>query len=173
MARKGAPKRVCLAYSGGLDTSVILRWIKEEYGSEVVAFCADVGQEEELSGLPEKARATGAVDGAEAAEGPDRDLSGRVRLVVGDRDPAEQRAVGGLVLRPVLDAAGNGDDVGRDALDLLRDDLVGRQLRERLLGLDIDPQRAAFGHLAADLLQAEPDPTHAGDLFEAAAGPLA
>ena len=62
MARKGAPKRVCLAYSGGLDTSVILRWIKEEYGSEVVAFCADVGQEEELSGLPEKARATGAVE---------------------------------------------------------------------------------------------------------------
>jgi len=62
MARRGAPKRVCLAYSGGLDTSVILRWIKEEYGSEVVAFCADVGQEEELSGLPEKARATGAVD---------------------------------------------------------------------------------------------------------------
>jgi argininosuccinate synthase len=62
MARQGAPKRVCLAYSGGLDTSVILRWIKEEYGSEVVAFCADVGQEEELSGLPEKARATGAVD---------------------------------------------------------------------------------------------------------------
>jgi argininosuccinate synthase len=62
MARKGAPKRVCLAYSGGLDTSVILRWIKEEYGSEVVAFCCDVGQEEELSGLPEKARATGAVD---------------------------------------------------------------------------------------------------------------
>jgi argininosuccinate synthase len=53
---------VCLAYSGGLDTSVILRWIKEEYGSEVVAFCADVGQEEELSGLPEKAKATGAVD---------------------------------------------------------------------------------------------------------------
>jgi argininosuccinate synthase len=62
VARKGAPKRVCLAYSGGLDTSVILRWIKEEYGSEVVAFCADVGQEEELSGLPEKARDTGAVD---------------------------------------------------------------------------------------------------------------
>ncbi len=62
MPRPGAPKRVCLAYSGGLDTSVILRWIIEEYGSEVVAFCADVGQEEELSGLPEKARATGAVD---------------------------------------------------------------------------------------------------------------
>src|SRR5262245_12579173 len=62
MPRQNAPKRVCLAYSGGLDTSVILHWIREEYGSEVVAFCADVGQEEELSGLPEKARATGAVD---------------------------------------------------------------------------------------------------------------
>ena len=55
-------KRVCLAYSGGLDTSVILRWLIEEYDCEVVAYCADVGQEEELDGLPEKARATGAVD---------------------------------------------------------------------------------------------------------------
>jgi argininosuccinate synthase len=55
-------KRVCLAYSGGLDTSVILHWLIENYGCEVVAFTADVGQEEELSGLPEKARATGAID---------------------------------------------------------------------------------------------------------------
>jgi argininosuccinate synthase len=61
MAR-GAVKRVCLAYSGGLDTSVILRWLIETHGCEVVAFCLDVGQEEELAGLPEKARATGAVD---------------------------------------------------------------------------------------------------------------
>jgi argininosuccinate synthase len=59
---KGDIKRVCLAYSGGLDTSVILHWIKEHYDCEVVAYTADVGQEEELSGLPEKARATGAVD---------------------------------------------------------------------------------------------------------------
>jgi argininosuccinate synthase len=62
MARKGSVRRVCLAYSGGLDTSVILRWLIEEYGCEVVAFCADVGQEEELAGLPDKAKATGAVD---------------------------------------------------------------------------------------------------------------
>jgi argininosuccinate synthase len=55
-------KRVCLAYSGGLDTSVILHWLIEKYGCEVVAYTADVGQEEELSGLPEKARETGAVD---------------------------------------------------------------------------------------------------------------
>jgi argininosuccinate synthase len=51
-----------LAYSGGLDTSVILRWLIEEYGCEVMAFAADVGQEEELSGVPDKAKATGAID---------------------------------------------------------------------------------------------------------------
>jgi len=62
MARRESVKRVCLAYSGGLDTSVILHWLIERYGCEVVAYTADVGQEEELSGLPEKARATGAVD---------------------------------------------------------------------------------------------------------------
>jgi len=62
MAPRESVKRVCLAYSGGLDTSVILHWLIERYGCEVVAYTADVGQEEELSGLPEKARATGAVD---------------------------------------------------------------------------------------------------------------
>jgi argininosuccinate synthase len=53
-------KKVVLAYSGGLDTSVMLRWLREEYGCEVVCYCADVGQGEELAGLEEKARATGA-----------------------------------------------------------------------------------------------------------------
>jgi argininosuccinate synthase len=52
--------KVVLAYSGGLDTSVIVKWIKEEYNAEIVTFAADVGQEEELTGLDEKARATGA-----------------------------------------------------------------------------------------------------------------
>ncbi len=62
MTRTMAVKRVCLAYSGGLDTSVILHWLIEQYGCEVVAYTADVGQEEELEGLPEKARASGAID---------------------------------------------------------------------------------------------------------------
>ena len=62
MSRRATVKRVCLAYSGGLDTSVILHWLIEHYGCEVVAYTADIGQEEELAGLPEKARATGAVD---------------------------------------------------------------------------------------------------------------
>src|SRR5215212_10096119 len=52
--------KIVLAYSGGLDTSVMLRWIKERYDCEVVCYCADVGQGEELDGLDEKARATGA-----------------------------------------------------------------------------------------------------------------
>jgi argininosuccinate synthase len=55
------PKKVALAYSGGLDTSVIIPWLKENYGCEVVAVCGDIGQgDEELAGLEEKARKTGA-----------------------------------------------------------------------------------------------------------------
>ena len=53
-------KKVVLAYSGGLDTSVILVWLKERYGCEVITFTADLGQEEELEGLEEKALSTGA-----------------------------------------------------------------------------------------------------------------
>ena len=52
--------KVVLAYSGGLDTSVILHWIKEKYNCEVVAYCADLGQNEDLSGLKEKSEKTGA-----------------------------------------------------------------------------------------------------------------
>src|SRR5438477_8452281 len=55
-----SPKRVVLAYSGGLDTSVILRWLIERYHCEVVAFCADLGQGEELVPIREKALRTGA-----------------------------------------------------------------------------------------------------------------
>ncbi|HMH49886.1 MAG TPA: argininosuccinate synthase [Candidatus Acidoferrum sp.] len=54
------PKRVVLAYSGGLDTSVILRWLIERYGCQVVAFCADLGQGEELIPVRDKALRTGA-----------------------------------------------------------------------------------------------------------------
>jgi argininosuccinate synthase len=53
-------KKVVLAYSGGLDTSVILKWLVETYKCEVVCFAADIGQKEELSGLREKAINTGA-----------------------------------------------------------------------------------------------------------------
>jgi argininosuccinate synthase len=53
-------KKIVLAYSGGLDTSVLLKWLQQTYDAEVVAYCADVGQEEELDGLEEKALQTGA-----------------------------------------------------------------------------------------------------------------
>ena len=52
--------KIVLAYSGGLDTSVLLSWIKDKYGAEMIAFCANVGQEEELKGLEKKAKQTGA-----------------------------------------------------------------------------------------------------------------
>src|SRR2546429_4560270 len=52
--------KIVLAYSGGLDTSVILRWLKENHKAEIIAFCADIGQEEELTGLEDKALKTGA-----------------------------------------------------------------------------------------------------------------
>ena len=53
-------KRIIVAYSGGLDTSVIITWLKEKTGAEVVAFTADVGQGEELAPLNDKAIKTGA-----------------------------------------------------------------------------------------------------------------
>ncbi len=52
--------KIVVAYSGGLDTSVLLNWLKETYSAEIIAFCADVGQAEELDGLEEKALRTGA-----------------------------------------------------------------------------------------------------------------
>ena len=52
--------KIVLAYSGGLDTSVMLRWLREKYECEIVCYCADVGQGAEMDGLEEKAKATGA-----------------------------------------------------------------------------------------------------------------
>ena len=56
----GKAKKVVLAYSGGLDTSIIIPWLKENYGAEVIAFAANIGQGSELEGLEEKAIRTGA-----------------------------------------------------------------------------------------------------------------
>jgi argininosuccinate synthase len=52
--------KIVLAYSGGLDTSVLMSWIKETYNAEMIGFCANIGQEDELKGLDKKARKTGA-----------------------------------------------------------------------------------------------------------------
>lgn len=52
--------KIVVAYSGGLDTSVLLKWLKETYSAEIIAYCADVGQADELDGLEQKALTTGA-----------------------------------------------------------------------------------------------------------------
>src|SRR3990172_12711992 len=53
-------KKVVLAYSGGLDTSIIIPWLRENYGCEIIAMVGDIGQGDELQGVAEKARASGA-----------------------------------------------------------------------------------------------------------------
>lgn len=53
-------KKIVLAYSGGLDTSVAIKWLIEQYGAEVIAFCADIGQDDDLDLVAEKAKKTGA-----------------------------------------------------------------------------------------------------------------
>jgi argininosuccinate synthase len=60
MSKKTKVNKVVLAYSGGLDTSVIVPWLRENYDCEVICFCADIGQGEELGGLEAKALASGA-----------------------------------------------------------------------------------------------------------------
>jgi len=60
MAKKSTVKKIVLAYSGGLDTSIILKWLTEQYDAEVIAYSADLGQGEELDFIPEKAKQTGA-----------------------------------------------------------------------------------------------------------------
>ena len=60
MTIKGKVRRAVLAYSGGLDTSIIVPWLKEHYGCEVVCYCSDVGQGAELDGLEVRALALGA-----------------------------------------------------------------------------------------------------------------
>jgi argininosuccinate synthase len=59
-SRFNVAMKIVLAYSGGLDTSVLLSWIKEKYDAEMIAFCANIGQEDELTGLEAKAKKTGA-----------------------------------------------------------------------------------------------------------------
>jgi len=60
VTRKPKVRKAALAYSGGLDTSIIIPWLKETHGCEVVAVAVDVGQKEETSGLADKAKKTGA-----------------------------------------------------------------------------------------------------------------
>ena len=54
-------EKVVLAYSGGLDTSITIPWLKENYDLDVIAVCANVGQDDDMSKIEEKAKASGAI----------------------------------------------------------------------------------------------------------------
>ncbi len=73
-SHKQPMNKVVLAYSGGLDTSAILYWLKENYQCEVIAFCADLGQGEDLQAIKRKALAVGASNGMALKKSPVRPL---------------------------------------------------------------------------------------------------
>ena len=97
------PKKVALAYSGGLDTSIIIPWLKENYGCEVVAVCGDIGQGgEELAGLEEKARKTGASE-VHVADMREEFVSEYLwKLVRAGSDYEHKYLLGTSIARPLL-----------------------------------------------------------------------
>jgi hypothetical protein len=80
MAAQKSVKKVVLAYSGGLDTSIILKWLQTTYGCEVVTFTADLGQGEELAPARDKALRSASSRREHLHRGPARDLRARLRL---------------------------------------------------------------------------------------------
>lgn len=115
---KAQVKKVVLAYSGGLDTSVIVPWLREHYGCEVVCYTADIGQGEELAGLKEKALASGA---SQAVVEDLRDVFARDFLFPMLQSGAvyeRQYLMGTSIARPLI-ARGQvalAEQVGADAL---------------------------------------------------------
>ncbi len=112
MTSKPKPiKKVVLAYSGGLDTSIILKWLQETYGCEVVTFTADLGQGEELEPAREKARDARHQAGEHLHRGPARGVRARLRLP----DVPRQRALRGRLPARHLDRpAADRQEADRD-----------------------------------------------------------
>src|ERR1700721_830646 len=101
--------KIVLAYSGGLDTSVIVKWLRETYDAEIITFAADIGQEEELKGLSRKARSTGA--SGPSPPPPGRRVRPRLRLPHDTRGGGVRGAVPPWhVHRPAADREGAGRD---------------------------------------------------------------
>jgi argininosuccinate synthase len=97
------PKKVALAYSGGLDTSIIIPWLKENYGCEVVAVCGDIGQGgDELSGLKAKARETGASEVHVADMREEFVAEYLWRLVLAGGEYEHKYLLGTSIARPLL-----------------------------------------------------------------------
>ncbi len=165
-------KKVVLAYSGGLDTSVILRWLQTTYGCEVVTFTADLGQGEELE--PARKQGRDVRRQADLRRRPARDLRARLRVP----DVPRQHAVRGPVParhvhRPPADRAAPDRDrrAGRRRRGGARRHRQGQRpgaVRARLLRAEArhhgDRPLARVGpdqpHPAAGVRRAEPDPGH-------------
>ncbi len=104
-------KKVVLAYSGGLDTSIILKWLQETYGCEVVTFTADLGQGEELEPAREKAADARHQEREHLHRGPARGIRSRLRVP----DVPRQRALRGHLPARYLDrAAADRQEADRD-----------------------------------------------------------
>ena len=109
--KKPQVKRVVLAYSGGLDTSIILKWLQTEYGAEVITFTADLGQGEELEPARKKAELLGIKPRAHLHRGRARGIRARLRVP----DVPRQRPVRGPISARHLDrAAADRQAPGRD-----------------------------------------------------------
>ena len=104
-------KKIVLAYSGGLDTSIILKWLQTTYGCEVVTFTADLGQGEELGARAREGAAARHQAGEHLHRGPARGVRARLRVP----DVPRQRAVRGAVPARHLDrAAADRQEADRD-----------------------------------------------------------
>jgi len=133
--------KIVLAYSGGLDTSVLLSWIKETYNAEMIAFCADIGQEEELKGLDAKARRTGAskVYIQDLTEEFARDFI--FPMIQAGAIYENQYFLGTSIARPLI-AKGMMDIVRREKADAIAHGATGKgndQVRFELTAYAMDP----------------------------------
>ena len=135
------PKKIVLAYSGGLDTSVIMRWLKETYGCEVIAFCADVGQGEDLEAVQEEGARHRRV------EVPRRRPARRVRARLRLPDAARRRrlraglSLGTSIARPVI-AKAQMEVVKKEGADAVAHGSTGKgndQVRFELGYYHFDP----------------------------------
>ena len=106
-----SPKKVVLAYSGGLDTSIILKWLATEYGCEVVTFTADLGQGEELEPARKKAELLGVKPREHLHRGPARGVRPRLRL---PDVPRQRRVRGPLPARHLDRPPAHRQAPGRD-----------------------------------------------------------
>ncbi|HTL18905.1 MAG TPA: argininosuccinate synthase [Patescibacteria group bacterium] len=134
--------KIVLAYSGGLDTSVILSWIKEKYNAEIIAYCANIGQEEELKGLEAKARKTGASKCyiADLQEEFARDFI--FPMIQASAIYENQYYLGTSIARPLI-AKGMIDAARREKADALAHGATGKgndQVRFELTAAALAPQ---------------------------------